>query len=1719
MSTSNQIDLRPASAEGEGFGLRVPEVWNQTRRDFPHDACAHTLFEAQAARSPEAPALVTERGSLSYGELNRRANRLAHYLRGLGVGPEARVGLLLERSAEMIIGMLAVLKAGGAYVPLDPEYPSERLAMIAAEAGLTLALTQTATRARLAGADFREVRLDREGERINLCSEENPESGVTPDNLAYVIYTSGSTGRPKGVMVAHRGLCNLSEAQAETFRVVPSERVLQFASINFDASIFEALMAFRAGAALCVASREAQLSSARLFGFIREHGVTNATLPPSVLAASGAEELPSLKTVVVAGEVCTSRVVADWSTGRRFFNAYGPTETSVWATVAQCFDGGGRPPIGRPIANTEIHILDDELRPLPVGSTGELYIGGVGLARGYFRAPGLTAERFVPHPFARTPGQRLYRTGDLARWLPGGQLEFAGRRDRQVKLRGFRIELGDIEAALVKHPAVRDCAVMLHEDGAEGKRLVAYVVLQPGASVPRSGLREHLKAALPSYMVPAHFVELEALPLTPNGKVDRKALVPPRGLREDAGAGYVAPRNPLEEVVAETWAGVLGVERVGVEHDLFQLGAHSLLFTRVAARLRETLRAEVPLRHFFEAATVSELSRLLEADHRNGRPLALPPVEPAPRSQDLPLSFAQERVMFLQELHGQTKAYHAQVSVRFTGRLDAGALERSLSELVRRHEILRTTFTRRSGRAVQSIHEPRPAALTLVDLEGLTPPEQEERRAGLMREEMDKPFDLERLPLIRWTLFRLSPEAHVLLQVEHHFLHDGWSFSVLLSELLEIYRAFSEGRPSPLAEPPLQFADFAVWQRKLMESETAAEQLSYWKAKLEGSPAVLALPNDFPRPSAPSFRGRALRIELDPELSRDVKEFSRREGRTLFMTMFAVFVALLQRYTHQEDICVGTGLANRRLKETEGLLGMIINTVALRADLSGDPSFRELLRRVQQVTVEAYAHQDLPFDRVIEAVRPERSLSHSPLYQVLFSFHDAALPEVEIPGLGIDIREALSNESAKFDLNVVVIPDMAQRYRRGDAESAGLVMIWEYSCDIFREESVRRLSSHFRNLLRSVIAQPERRLSEAEMLSGAERDFLLRGWNETSRPFDASATAHSLFERQAALTPDALAVACGDERLSYAQFDAAAEAVASGLRSRGVGPESPVGVLAGRSAEMYVAMLGILKAGGAYVPLDVAYPRDRLAYMVADSGARLVLTQERLLPLAQALGADAVCVKSLVGDAGGAPEGGGGVRSGGPVAGAENLAYVIYTSGSTGRPNGVQISHRSLSNLISWHVGSADITPADRFAQFATTSFDGSVIEIWPCFATGASLHAAPEEVRAAPESLRDWLVAQEITVCFVPTPMAELLTALEWPRETALRLLVTGGDQLRRYPPASLPFKLLNVYGPTEHTVLTTAATVGAEGAPGELPPIGRPIANTRVYLLDAHMRPVPPGVKGELYACGAGIARGYLRRPALTAERFVPDPFSAEAGSRLYRTGDFAIFRPDGQFEFAGRIDEQVKLRGFRVEPGEIEAALGTHESVLQCLVTIREDRPGDKRLVAYVVASPHAEPPTPAQLRAYLKQRLPEYMLPSALVLLERFPQTANGKIDRRALPRPEQTDTAGSDADVAPRTPVEQRLAGIWAEMLGVERVGVEDNFFELGGHSLLAAQLVKRICEGFGVDLHLRTLFERPTIAGLSEAVEAAPPPGADTSAIEPIDREQYRARGGAFGRY
>ncbi len=1659
----------------------------QLARDYQAGATAHSLFETQACRFPQSPALVWQEHSLTYGQLNEKANQVAHYLMEQGVGPETRVGLLLERSQDMIVSLLGVLKAGGAYVPLDANYPEERLQTILGEADLKLVLTHNSTRSRLGTAVFTEICLDEARDAIAECSIENPDSGVEVDNLAYIIYTSGSTGKPKGVMVHHRGLCNTIAAQLRAFGITPADRVLQWLSISFDGSVLEITAALCAGAELYLASREAQLSAPVLFRFLRENCITTIVLPPSVLATWEVEELPDLKTIIVAGEVCPATVVGQWEPGRSFLNVYGPTETTVWTSAGVCFAGEAKPTIGRPIENDQYHILDATLTPVPTNTIGELYIGGLGLARGYFKSPALTAERFIPDPFSMAPGERLYYTGDLVRQLPDGRVDFIGRADQQIKLRGFRIELGDIETALLQHPSIQESVVVLREEQFGQPQLVGYVVQRSLPRITGSDLRSYLKTKLPEYMVPSVFVEMLEFPRTPNGKIDRRALPVPAPVRADDRENFVAPRNPLEEIVAGIWSKLLGVDRVGVHDELFELGAHSVMLTRAAARIRDQFKVELPLSCFFDSPTVASLAEALKTTLEKAQQFELKPIKRVSRDSDLPLSFSQERVLFLQQLYGPGKAYNTQATLRFTGKLDAGALERSLNELTRRHEIFRTTFIQKDGQAVQLIHEPEYRKLPTIDLSSLAPEAREQRLDQLMYEELNQPFDLEKLPLIRWTLFRLAPEEHLLLQIEHHFVHDGWSLSVLLRELLQIYRSFSQDLPSPLAELPVQFADFAVWQREFMQGPAAENQLAYWKKKLKDAPALLPLLTDFPRPSVSSFRGNSLRLELPASLSRSIRELSRRSDCTLFMTMFAGFVALLHRYTNQEDFCIGTGLANRRWKETEGLLGMILNTVALRADVSGNPSFEELLTRVREVTVEAYANQDLPFDRVIEAIHPARSLSYSPLYQVTFSFHDTPLVAVDLPDLNINIKEAVSNQSAKFDLNVIVIPEGGQQYRRQrNQQESGMILIWEYSTDLFRADTIARLFTHYQNLLAAVVSDPRQRISELPFLNQEEHQQLVNEWNDTESEYARELCVPQLVETQAARRPEALAVTYGDEGLTYGELNARANQLAHYLRARGIGAEARIGVLLDRSVSWVVALLGILKAGGAYVPLDSEYPDQRLQFMLEDAGVKLVLTQRKQAEVV----ADWDETEIVYLDDDGNLLGQQSKENPETVTNAENLAYVMYTSGSTGQPKGVAVTHLAINRLVS-NTNYVKLGSDDRIAQVSNASFDAATFEIWGALVNGGQIVGLSKETAVTPAALRQEIRAQQIGVMFLTTALFNQVAQSAPDAFAPMRYLLFGGERceaqlVRRVFEEGKPRHLLHVYGPTENTTFTTWHQVTEVAADARTVPIGRPIANTGMYVLDQSLQPAPVGVEGELYLSGEGLARGYWQQPTLTAEKFVPNPFSKTPGGRMYRTGDLVRYLPDGALEFLGRRDNQIKLRGYRIELGEIEAILRRHESVHEAAVELKQYETGAPRLVAYLVLNKDDSEKNTSALRDYLHDHLPGYMVPTAFVLLPELPLNPNGKVDRRALLELDDR-TEVERCFVAPRNQEEELVANIWAEVMGLSKVGIEDNFFELGGHSLMATRIVTRVSNALQVQIPLDSLFRGGTVARLVEA--------------------------------
>jgi amino acid adenylation domain-containing protein len=1663
----------------------------------PGPPCVHRLFEAQASRTPEAVALAFAGAELSYGELNGQANRLAHYLRSLGVGPEVLVGLCAERSAEMVVGLLAVLKAGGAYVPLDPGYPPDRLAWMLDDARTPVLLTQAHLLDRLPAHSARVVCLDRDWPEIDREPDTNLTDGATPDNLAYVIYTSGSTGRPKGAMIVHRGLTNYLTWCTRAYDVGEGCGAPVHSSISFDltvTSLFAPLLAGRRvdllGDDLGIEQLAEALRSGPGYSLVK---ITPAHLQLLGQQLSPREAAACTRAFIIGGEQLTAESVAFWrehAPEAVLVNEYGPTETVVGCCVYRVPPGqalAGALPIGRPIAKTKLYVLDRHFQPVPVGVAGELYIGGEGVARGYLDRPALTAERFVPDPFGDRPGARLYKTGDIARWRPDGDLEFLGRVDHQVKIRGYRIELGEVEAALLRHPAIREVVVVAREDAPGDRRLVAYLIPaddRDGAGPPSAvDLRDFLKHALPEPMVPSAFVVVDAWPLTPNGKVDRAALPAPGGERATARAEFVAPRGPVEAKVAEVWSVVLGVEKVGAHDNFFDLGGHSLLATQVVSRLRDAFATDLPLRALFEEPTVAALAARIEAERgAGGLARSAPPIVPVPRDGLVPLSFSQEALWFLDQLAPGQATFNVTGAVRVEGPLDVDALGRAFAEIVRRHEALRTTFVADEGRPFQVVASQGDAALRVIDLRDRPEGRRAAEAERLAVEEARRPFDLARGPLVRATLIRLGERENAVLLTMHHIVTDGWSFGVAAEELASLYEAFRRGEASPLPDPPIQYADFAAWQRDWLRGETRDRLVAYWRQRLAGVPP-LELRTDRPRPAIRTTQGGLIPFRLSRGLSDALLTLGRREGATPFMVLLAAFQALLHRYTGQDDVAVGSPIANRNRAELEPLIGYFVNMLALRTDLSGDPTFLALLGRVREVALGAFEHQDLPLEILVETLQPERDPSRTPLFQAMFVLQNNRMPDVARQDLTLTpLAPSEGTGTAKFDLSLGMeeTPD-------------GLAGSFEYNSDLFDAATIERMIGHFRVLLESIAADPARPISRLPLLGEAERSALFRRGNHAILPAAPAVGIHQLFEGQAHRTPGAEALVGDFGRLSYDELNRRANRIGHHLRRLGVGPETRVGLCVDRHDDMLAALLGVLKAGGAYVPLDPGLPSARLAYLIADARLPVLLTRDAL---AAALPEHEARVVRLDRDLADEDE-----SDPQPTARAENLAYLIYTSGSLGQPKGVMVDHRSLVGIArAWEETYRLRSWPGRHLQMAGFAFDVFTGDWIRALCFGGTLVACPRDVLLDSGALLALMRRERVDAAeFVPAAAEALIGHAEAKGESLdfFRLLVVGSDlwhageyeRLRRL--AGPGARAVSSYGLTEATIDSTFFEGDLSDRPTGRPvPIGRPFANTAVYLLDRHLEPVPVGVAGEVYLGGAGLARGYFGRPALTAERFVPDPFAATPGGRLYRTGDLARWLPDGTIELLGRADHQVKIRGFRVELAEVEATLRQHPGVREAAVVVAEPSPGDRRLHAYVVPRGPREDASADALRKFLKGALPRYMVPSAFVMLDALPMTTSGKVDRKALPAPEPDATDRGAGDEAPRTPLEASLAAIWAEVLGVERVGVFDDFFDLGGHSLQAVQLVARITATLGRPAAVRMVLQAPTVAGMAELLEA-----------------------------
>jgi amino acid adenylation domain-containing protein len=1939
---------------------RILVDFNTAGTAFP-EAPIHELFEAQAARTPDAVAAVYGDTQLTYGDLNHRANQLAHVLVDRGVVADVLVGLFVERSVDMVVGMLAILKAGGAYVPLDPAYPPNRLALMIADSRITVLLTQEHLLGRLPEHGVTTLCLDGDWPGIAEASSANLHAAVTPDHLAYVIYTSGSTGQPKGAAIPHRGVVRLV-VDTDYVDLGPSDRIAQASNASFDAATFEIWGALLNGGTIVGFSKDVALSAVEFATALRDRGITTLFLT-TALFNQMAREAPwgfgNLRTMLFGGEAvdpaCVREVLEKGRPGR-LLHVYGPTENttySSWYRVERVDDDAVTVPIGSPIAYTQLYVLDEWFRPVPVGIPGELFVGGDGLARAYLNAPAQSADKFLPDPFRPIAGSRMYRTGDLVRWLPGGAVEFIGRRDTQVKIRGFRIEPGEIESMLAKHPAVRDAVVLAREDTPGERRLVAYLVpqaeaagratggsdafsdarvaqwrqvyddviyegvapeaeadptfnitgwtssytglpipaeamreqveqtvrrilagaprcvleigcgtglllfrvaphceeycgtdfsrvsldyvesrlsaslrgrvrlserladdfsgveagsfdtvvlnsvvqyfpsagylrrvlegavraLAPGgrlivgdvrslplleafhtavvlyqasdataaaalhtrvhqhleqeqelvvapvffqalagdlgrissvmvqpkrgvhrselsefrydvilevdgaspddspidwrtwpsgwtaddarallererpaaigwAAVPnarvatavrtaallaaddgprtagalrttvavtdgidpealwaladgsdyavdlswaagrtdgsfdvllrrtRDGvrlppplfpsgpapaasagrytndpaqgtvarglvpqLRAYLADEMPEYMVPSAFMLLEALPITPNGKIDRRALPAPDQTRPEIGDAYEVPRTEVEETLARIWGDVLRVDQVGVDDSFFELGGHSLLATQVMSRVRAAFDLDLPLRCLFETPTVGGLALAVEATRRVREERRGGAILPVPRTDNLPLSFAQQRLWFLDQLQPGA-AYNVPAGIRLRGALNRDALGRSLNEIVRRHESLRTSLPSVEGRPVQMIAPELPVPLAVVDLRGLPSAERETAAQRLAREEAVRGFDLSTGPLIRANLAVLADDDHVLLVTMHHIISDGWSLGVMSNELTALYNAFSSGEPSPMPALAIQYADFAIWQRRWLDGEELQRQSNYWHQRLRNLP-TLNLPTDRPRPPIQSFRGASHFLQFPPALCKAIVEFNQRHGVTLFMTLLAALQALLHRYSGQDDIVVGSPIANRNRREIEGLIGFFVNALVMRTDLSGNPTFSELLERVRKVALDAFDHQDLPFEKLVEELQPERDLSRNPLFQVDLVIENAPIEPLRLRGIestpfGADMM------ATRFDLELLV-------WEVEDGITAQIV----YSVDLFDAATIERMSSHLQTLLEEAMRTPHCRIADLALMAASERQQVVERWNATAADYPQDVVLHELIDAQAARTPNAIAVAFDGESLTYSELIERANQLAHYLRERGVGPETPVGVCMERSLDLVVSLLGILKAAGAYVPFDPSYPVDRLAFMIGDANPRVLLTHEALARVGVGGDTQVVCL-----DREGAAIAGGPRTALASGATADTLAYIIYTSGSTGRPKGAMNSHRGICNRLLWMQDEYHLDGRDRVLQKTPFSFDVSVWEFfWPLLA-GARLVVARPGGHQDPSYLTRTIAEEGITTLhFVPSMLQVFLDDPNVGRCSSLKRVICSGEalpyELQQRFYRCLSAELHNLYGPTEAAVDVTAWPCPRDGA-RPIVPIGRPVANTQIFVLDSRLEPTPIGVPGELHIGGVQVGRGYLNRPDTTADKFIPDPFAGVPGARMYRTGDLCRFLADGNIEYLGRLDHQVKIRGVRVELGEIESVLAQHEAVREAVVVAREDLADDKRLVAYVV-----------------------------------------------------------------------------------------------------------------------------------------------------------------------
>ncbi|TKH36518.1 non-ribosomal peptide synthetase [Paenibacillus polymyxa] len=1633
----------------------IVHCFNNTTEEYHREKTIHQLFEEQAVKTPDNAAVVFEGKQLTYRELNEKSNQLARVLRDKGVKPDSIVGIMVERSLEMVIGIFGILKAGGAYMPIDPDYPKARIEYLLEDSEIGVLISKKQF---LEKVEFYGKYIDIEDESLYAGNPMNLEVVCSPQNLAYIIYTSGSTGKPKGVMVEHKGVANLEAFFKTRLNVSESDRIIQFASISFDAAVWEIFMGLLAGATLYISSGDIINDYRRFEEYLNENEITIATLPPPYLANLDPEKVTSLKKVIAAGSASTPELLKKWSNRISYINAYGPTETTVCATVWKaddCETADKSVPIGKPITNTRVFIVDENNNLKPIGVEGELCVSGAGLARGYLKKPELTREKFVPNPFM--PGELMYKTGDLAKWLPDGNIAFAGRKDHQVKIRGYRIELEEIEAALLKHADINEAVVIDREDSSVGRYLCAYIVSDREVTVTE--IRELISKELPDYMIPSYFMRIAKVPLTINGKLDRKALPLPDG-RINTGTEYAAPSGEVEERLALLWQDILGIEKVGRNDNFFMLGGHSLKATSLVARIHKEFNVDIPLKEIFKTPTILEIASYIE----DSKESLYQSIQRAGDMEYYPMSSAQKRLYILNQLEGAGIAYNIPGIILLEGTVDKARFEQAFHSLIERHESFRTSFHMIEEELSQKVHDK--ADLSIMYLET------SEEKVPEIVEKFIRPFDLGKAPLLRVGLVKIGEARHIMVFDMHHIISDGVSNDILVREFISLY----EGKILPPLR--IQYKDYSVWQRELFAGAAISKQEEFWLQTFQGEIPVLDLSTDYPRPAVQSFEGDYISFEADSELAVRLNKLGSDNGATLYMTLLAAYNVLLSRYTGQEDIIVGSPIAGRPHADLQDIIGMFVNTLAMRNHPQGEKTFIVFLKEVKENALKAYDNQDYQFEELVDKLDIRRDMSRNPLFDTMFAIYNVGKAELITSDLSFKpYNKGIEGRISKFDITL-------NAFETED----GIAFELEYCTRLFKKETVERLGAHYINLLEEIAAYPEKRLYEIEMLSQEEKQQVLYSFNDTALEYPLDKTIHQMFEEQVKKTPDHIAVVFEGKQLTYRELNQKANQLARALREKGVKPDDIVGIMVDRSPEMVIGIMSVIKAGGAYLPVDPNYPLERKRYMMEDSKAKILLTQNHLMDRDDFDG-EIIDLSdydyNFINDVN--------IKC---INKPGDTAYIIYTSGSTGNPKGVCIDNKSVLNLVEGlfqRIYSKYESPLN-VCLIAPYVFDASVQQIFAALLMGHALYIVPEEARKDGKKLLDFYSENRIDISDgTPIHVNMMLNSPPIDNNLKVRHFIIGGDVL--------PFDavkdflsrfedvqpcITNVYGPTECCVDSTEYLITAAGLSRlDNIPIGRPLPNTRAYILGKKLEVNPIGIAGELYISGDGLAKGYLNKTGLTAERFVSNPFIK--GERMYRTGDLARWLPDGNIEFLGRMDHQVKIRGFRIELGEIEAQLLRHASIKEAVVIVKEDQQKNKDLCAYFVGENEL---TITELRECLSKELPEYMIPAYFMQLDEMPLTANGKIDRKNLPHPAAHLNTGVEYE-APSGEVEEKLVQLWQDILGVEKIGRNDNFFVLGGHSLKAINFAAKIHKEFNVNISLKEIFKLPTIAEIAKYIQEA----------------------------